>query len=350
MFSKLRSLIFKIDPEKAHNLAIQSLKLNLVSNIFDENKNDPIFKTRIFDKELDNPIGMAAGFDKNAEVYNALFRLGFGFVEVGTVTPLKQYGNPKPRVFRLVEDEALINRLGFNNHGAEVVLDRIKSNKKLGLLGINVGPNKDSNNRLNDYLIGLKKFHEIADYITINISSPNTENLRNFHEESKLQELLASIVREKNNLKSNTPIAVKISPDIDENQINLISEILLENEIKAIIISNTSDSSRDTLSDIQKHQKGGLSGKPIQIKSNILINKFYKLLKGKIKIIGVGGVDSGQAAYDKFLAGADFIQLYTGMVFKGPNIASNIKKNLKYLLLRDGVKNFTEIVGNKSSF
>ena len=350
MFSKLRSLIFKIDPEKAHNLAIQSLKLNLVSNIFDENKNDPIFKTRIFDKELDNPIGMAAGFDKNAEVYNALFRLGFGFVEVGTVTPLKQYGNPKPRVFRLVEDEALINRLGFNNHGAEVVLDRIKSNKKLGLLGINVGPNKDSNNRLNDYLIGLKKFHEIADYITINISSPNTENLRNFHEESKLQELLASIVREKNNLKSNIPIAVKISPDIDENQINLISEILLENEIKAIIISNTSDSSRDTLSDIQKHQKGGLSGKPIQIKSNILINKFYKLLKGKIKIIGVGGVDSGQAAYDKFLAGADFIQLYTGMVFKGPNIASNIKKNLKYLLLRDGVKNFTEIVGNRSSF
>ena len=350
MFSKLRSLIFKIDPEKAHYLAIQSLKFSLVSNIFDENKNDPIFKTRIFDKELDNPIGMAAGFDKNAEVYNALFRLGFGFVEVGTVTPLKQYGNPKPRVFRLVEDEALINRLGFNNHGAEVVLDRIRSNKKLGLLGINVGPNKDSNNRLNDYLIGLKKFHEIADYITINISSPNTENLRNFHEESKLQELLASIVREKNNLKSNIPIAVKISPDIDENQINLISEILLENEIKAIIISNTSDSSRDTLSDIQKHQKGGLSGKPIQIKSNILINKFYKLLKGKIKIIGVGGVDSGQAAYDKFLAGADFIQLYTGMVFKGPNIASNIKKNLKYLLLRDGVKNFTEIVGNKSSF
>ena len=348
MFSKLRSLIFKIDPEKAHNLAIQSLKFNLVSNIFDENKNDPIFKTRIFDKELDNPIGMAAGFDKNAEVYNALFRLGFGFVEVGTVTPLKQYGNPKPRVFRLVEDEALINRLGFNNHGAEVVLDRIKANKKLGLLGINIGPNKDSSNRLNDYLIGLKKFHEVADYIAINISSPNTENLRNFHKESKLKELLASILREKNNLKSNTPIAVKISPDIDENQINLISEILLENEIKAIIISNTSDSSRDTLSDIQKHQKGGLSGKPIQIKSNILINKFYKLLKGKIKIIGVGGVDSGQAAYDKFLAGADFIQLYTGMVFKGPNIASNIKKNLKDLLLRDGVKNFTEIVGNKS--
>ena len=347
MFSKLRPLLFKIDPEKAHNLAIQSLKFNLVSNVFDETKNDPIFHTTIFNKELDNPIGIAAGFDKNAEVYNPLFRLGFGFVEVGTITPLKQYGNTKPRVFRLVEDEALINRLGFNNHGADIVLDRIKSNKNLGLLGINIGPNKDSNDRLNDYLIGLKTFHQVADYITINISSPNTENLRNFHEETKLQELLKSILREKNNLKSEVPIAVKISPDIDENQINLISEILLENEIKMIIISNTSESSRNDLKNIQKHQKGGLSGKPIEIKSNILINKFYKLLNGKIKIIGVGGVDSGQAAYDKFLAGADFIQLYTGMVFKGPNIASIIKKDLKDLLLRDGVKNYTEIVGNK---
>ena len=347
MFSKLRPLLFKIDPEKAHNLAIQSLKFNLVSNVFDETKNDPIFHTTIFNKELDNPIGIAAGFDKNAEVYNPLFRLGFGFVEVGTITPLKQYGNTKPRVFRLVEDEALINRLGFNNHGADIVLDRIKSNKNLGLLGINIGPNKDSNDRLNDYLIGLKTFHQVADYITINISSPNTENLRNFHEETKLQELLKSILKEKDNLKSEVPIAVKISPDIDENQINLISEILLENEIKMIIISNTSESSRNYLKNIQKHQKGGLSGKPIEIKSNILINKFYKLLNGKIKIIGVGGVDSGQAAYDKFLAGADFIQLYTGMVFKGPNIASIIKKDLKDLLLRDGVKNYTEIVGNK---
>ena len=163
-----------------------------------------------------------------------------------------------------------------------------------------------------------------------------------------MQELLKSILEEKKDLKSDVPIAVKISPDIDENQINLISEILLQNEIKAIIISNTSESSRNSLSDIQRHQKGGLSGKPIEKKSNILISKFYKLLKGNIKIIGVGGVDSGQAAYDKFLAGADFVQLYTGMVFKGPNIAGIIKKDLKDLLLRDGVKNFTEIIGNKT--
>ncbi|WP_435085688.1 quinone-dependent dihydroorotate dehydrogenase [Candidatus Pelagibacter bacterium nBUS_33] len=348
MFSKLRPLIFKVDPEKAHTLAIKSLKFNLIPNIFDESKNDPIFQTKIFDKDLDNPIGMAAGFDKNAEVYNSLFKLGFGFVEVGTITPLKQYGNPKPRVFRLVEDEALINRLGFNNHGAEIVKDRIKRNNKMGLLGINIGPNKDFNDRLNDYLIGLKTFYDDADYITINISSPNTENLRTFHEGNKLQHLLKSIMLEKKNLKSNIPIAVKISPDINENQVNLISEILLEYEIKAIIISNTSEATRDKLSDIRRHQKGGLSGKPIKEKSNILINRFYKLLKGKIKIIGVGGVDSGKSAYEKLTAGADYVQLYTGMVFKGPNIAGIIKKDLKELLIRDGVKNYTEIVGNKS--
>ena len=348
MYSNLRSLIFKIDPERAHFLAIQSLKLNLVSNIFDENKNDPILKTKLFNQDLDNPIGIAAGFDKNAEVYNPLFKLGFGFVEVGTVTPLKQYGNEKPRVFRLVEDQALINRLGFNNHGSDTILNRIKSNKKLGVLGVNVGPNKDSNDRLNDYLIGLEKFSEVADYITINISSPNTENLRNFHEENKLKELLKSVSEKKKQLKTEIPIAVKISPDINENQIDLISEILLENEISAIIISNTSEASRETLQNIQRHQKGGLSGKPIEKKSNLLISKFYKLIKGKIKIIGVGGVDSGKAAYDKFLLGADYVQLYTGMVFQGPNIAGMIKKDLKELLIRDGVKNFTEIVGNKT--
>ena len=348
MFSKIRPLIFKVDPEKAHTLAIKSLKLNLIPNIFDENKNDPIFQTTIFEKDLDNPIGMAAGFDKNAEVYNALFKLGFGFVEVGTITPLKQYGNPKPRVFRLVEDEALINRLGFNNHGAKIVKERIKRNKKLGLLGINIGPNKDSSDRLNDYLIGLKTFYDDADYITINISSPNTENLRTFHEGNKLQDLLKAIMTERKNLKSNVPITVKVSPDINEDQVNQITEILLDHEIKAIIVSNTSEATRDKLSNIQRHQKGGLSGKPIEERSNYLINKFYKLLKGKIKIIGVGGVDSGQAAYDKFEAGADFVQLYTGMVFRGPNIAGIIKKDLKELLIRDGVKNYTEIIGNKT--
>ena len=347
MFSNLRSLIFKLDPETAHNLAIKSLKFNFVPNILDEDKNNPLFKTNLFNKDLDNPIGMAAGFDKNAEVYNSLFKLGFGFVEVGTITPLKQYGNPKPRVFRLVEDEALINRLGFNNSGAKNVVNRIRSNDPLGLLGINIGPNKNSKNRLDDYVECLKTFHEVANYITINISSPNTEDLRSFHDQTKLNELLQTIYKEKKNLNSNIPIAVKVSPDINEKEINKISEVLLNNSIEAVIISNTPDSTRDKLYNIQSHQKGGLSGKPIEEKSSKLINKFFKILNGRIKIIGVGGVDSGKSAYEKFLAGANYVQLYTGMVFRGPNIVNIIKKELKELLFKDGVKNFSEIIGNK---
>ena len=345
MFANIRSLIFKLDPETAHNLAIKSLKFNFVPNILDDDKDNPLFKTKLFNRDLENPIGMAAGFDKNAEVYNTLFRLGFGFVEVGTITPLKQFGNPKPRVFRLVEDEALINRLGFNNLGAQNVVERIRSNKQTGLLGINIGPNKDTKNRLGDYVECLKIFHQNADYITVNISSPNTEDLRSFHDQIKLNELLEIINKEKKKLSSKIPIAVKVSPDISNDDISKISEVLLSNQIEVIIVSNTSDSTRDSLNNIQKHQKGGLSGKPIKEKSTKLINKFYKLLNGRVKIIGVGGVDSGKSAYEKFLAGANYVQLYTGLVFKGPNIVNMIKKELKELLKKDGVKNFTEIIG-----
>ena len=220
MFLNLRSLIFKLDPETAHNLAIKSLKFSFAPNILDDDKNNPLFKTRLFKKDIENPLGIAAGFDKNAEVYNSLFKLGFGFVEVGTVTPLKQYGNPKPRVFRLVEDEALINRLGFNNLGAKNVLDRIKSKRQIGLLGVNIGPNKDTNDRNSDYIQCFKTFHEVADYITINISSPNTENLRNFHDELKLDELLKIINKEKKDLNTSIPIVVKVSPDINDQDIS----------------------------------------------------------------------------------------------------------------------------------
>ena len=345
MFSNLRSLIFKLDPETAHSLAIKSLKFNFVPKILEEEKNSSLFKSNLFNKDIENPIGMAAGFDKNAEVYNSLFKLGFGFVEVGTITPLKQYGNPKPRIFRLVEDEALINRLGFNNLGAKNIVNRIRKNNPIGLLGINIGPNKDTKDKLSDYIECFKIFHNLADYITVNISSPNTEDLRSFHKQNKLNELLKQLDNEKKLLNSKTPIVVKVSPDIGEKEINQISEVLLDNNVTAIIVSNTSDSMRDNLRNIQSHQKGGLSGKPIELKSTKLINAFYKILNGKVKIIGVGGVDSGKSAYEKFLAGANYIQLYTGMVFRGPNIVNLIKKELKELLLKDGVKNFSEIVG-----
>ena len=217
----------------------------------------------------------------------------------------------------------------------------------MGLLGINIGPNKDSNDRLNDYLIGLRTFHDIADYITINISSPNTENLRSFHEEEKFDELMNSIQEEKIKLKSKIPIVVKISPDISEEQIELVSKILLDHKVSAVIISNTTSGNREKLNDILKHQKGGLSGKPLEEEANKLISKFYKLLKGKIEIIGVGGVDSGESAHRKFLAGASYIQLYTGMVFQGPNIVGKIKKELKEILKADKIKNFGEIIGKK---
>jgi len=345
MFNILRPLIFKFSPEVAHSLAIKALKLNNIP--YSKPKDNHILETTFCEKKLSSPIGVAAGFDKNAEVYNPLFNLGFGFVEVGTITPKPQFGNPKPRVFRLEEDEALINRLGFNNSGSEQISQTIKENNKKGLLGINIGPNKDSENRLEDYLKCLKTFHNVADYITINISSPNTEDLRNFHDQSKLNELLKEIENEKKELNSTIPLAVKVSPDIEDKEINNISDVLLNNNIEVVIISNTSDSTRDSLNNIQKHQKGGLSGKPIEEKSNNLINKFYKILNGRIKIIGVGGVDSGKSAYEKFLAGANYVQLYTGMVYRGPNIVNLIKKELKELLIKDGVKNFSEIIGKK---
>jgi len=349
MFSKFRSLIFKLDPEIAHNLAIKSLKFNFLSSISVQSKSDPMFQTNLFGTKIENPIGLAAGFDKNAEVYNPLFRLGFGFVEVGTITPLKQIGNSKPRIFRLEKDQALINRLGFNNIGAEKVNSIIRSNPQEGLLGINIGPNKDTKDKINDYLICIRTFHDIADYITINISSPNTENLRDFHDQVKFEKLIIAIEQEMKKIKSDTPIVVKISPDILYEEANKISEVLLNHKIQAVIISNTTDKNREHLQSLQKYQKGGLSGKPLESRSNQLINIFYNLLKGKIPIIGVGGVDSGKSAYDKFSAGANFLQLYTGMVYQGPNIVKKIKNELKKILTEKGLNNFKEIIGKKEN-
>ena len=346
MFSKLRSLIFKLDPELAHSLSIKALKLNYIPQFKQEN--NEFLKTNIFGKNIVNPIGMAAGFDKDAEVYNSLFKLGYGFVEVGTITPLKQYGNPKPRIFRLEEDRALINRLGFNNSGAETVSSRIKNNPPTSLLGINIGPNKDTANRVNDYLIGLRTFNNLADYLTINISSPNTENLRSFHNQQELENLISSIDEEKKVLKSKIPIVIKISPDINDNQINEIAEIFLNYRIPAIIISNTTENNRESLINSNKHQKGGLSGKPLELKSNLLIKKFYKILQGKIKIIGVGGADSGKSVYEKLLCGANLIQLYTGMIYEGPNIVNKIIKELNVILKKEGINNLSSIIGSKS--
>ena len=347
MFNVLRPLIFKFNPEIAHSLAIKALKFGYIPPI--KINKSSLLEITFLSKKLNSPVGIAAGFDKNAEVYNSLFNLGFGFVEVGTVTPKRQYGNPKPRVFRLEEDEALINRLGFNNQGCEQISNRIKKNMPKGLLGINIGPNKDSVNRINDYVTCFKKFYKIGDYLTINISSPNTENLRDFHSKKALQELLSAINNEKKNQNSNIPIAVKISPDLNQGQIESIAEILMENNIEIAIISNSTDKNRDNLVNSNKFEKGGLSGKPIEKISNDIISKFYNLIGKKIKIIGVGGVDTAQGVYEKILNGATLVQLYTGMVYKGPNIATQINKELIKILDKDGIKNINEIVGSKKS-
>ena len=346
MFNILRPLIFKFSPEVAHSLAIKALKLNNIP--YSKPKDNHILETTFCEKKLSSPIGVAAGFDKNAEVYNPLFNLGFGFVEVGTITPKPQFGNPKPRVFRLEEDEALINRLGFNNSGSEQISKRIKENNKKGFLGINIGPNKDSTNRIDDYLICFRKFYNLADYITINISSPNTENLRDFHNQDELNSLIDKLKNEKKELNSNIPLAIKVSPDLNDDQINEVSKIIMEQEIGIIIVSNTTDKNRENLKNINKLEKGGLSGKPIEKISNEAISKFYKILKDKTKIIGVGGVSNGQDAFQKIISGATLVQLYTGMVYRGPRIASKISKELIDLLKNKGFKNVSEAIGTKN--
>ena len=346
MFNILRPLIFKFSPEVAHSLAIKALKINNI--LYTKPKDNHILETTFCEKKLSSPIGVAAGFDKNAEVYNPLFNLGFGFVEVGTITPKPQFGNPKPRVFRLEEDEALINRLGFNNSGSEQISQTIKENNKKGFLGINIGPNKDSTNRIDDYLICFRKFYNLADYITINISSPNTENLRDFHNQDELNSLIDKLKNEKKELNSNIPLAIKVSPDLNDDQINEVSKIIMEQEIGIIIVSNTTDKNRENLKNINKLEKGGLSGKPIEKISNEAISKFYKILKDKTKIIGVGGVSNGQDAFQKIISGATLVQLYTGMVYRGPRIASKISTELIDLLKNKGFKNVSEAIGTKN--
>ena len=345
MFSILRPYIFSLDPEVAHDLAIKSLKVNILPKSFFDVEEEELLETNLFNKRLPNPIGLAAGFDKSAEVYNSLFKFGFGFIEIGTVTPNRQFGNPKPRIFRLEQDQALINRLGFNNHGSEIIFKRISDNVPNGFLGINIGPNKDTKNKEEDYFKCLSRLSSHAGYVTINISSPNTEGLRNFHDKIAMKKLFEGINKIKKEKKIDQPIAIKLSPDIKDAEISSIVEIIKKYEIQGIIISNTTDSNRKDLSDVQKNEVGGLSGKPLKNISTNLIKKFYRDTKGKINIIGVGGVDSGQSAFEKITAGATAIQLYTGMVYNGPGVVKDIKKELIEILKKENLKNISEAVG-----
>jgi len=345
MFSVLRPFLFNLDPETAHDLAIKSLKYNPLPRRMFEVEDEEMLKINVLGKNFPNPIGLAAGFDKSAEAYNSLLRLGFGFVEVGTVTPLKQFGNSKPRIFRLEDDQALINRLGFNNDGIEVIKNRIKSEGKKGILGVNIGPNKETKDQKNDFCLGLKNFFKIADYITVNISSPNTEGLRDFHAQEKLEDLIVALNKIKKSNKTNIPLLLKVSPDIKENDIPEIVEVATKNNISAIILTNTTSGNRDNLKSDAKKEEGGLSGEPLQQISTSMIKKFYKQAHGKIPIIGVGGVNSGKSAYEKIIAGASLLQLYTGFVYRGPTTAKDIKKELIKILKVEGVKSIKDVIG-----
>ena len=345
MFSILKPFLFSLDPETAHDLAIKSLKLNPLPQKMFEVEDEQMLKIELLGKIFPNPIGLAAGFDKSAEAYNPLLKLGFGFVEVGTVTPIKQFGNSKPRIFRLEDDGALINRLGFNNDGMEIIRNRIKSDAKTGILGINIGPNKDTKDQKNDFCLGLKNFFDIADYITINISSPNTEGLRDFHDQEKLKDLLLALNKIKKENKTDIPLLLKVSPDIKDNHIYEIVEVAIKNDISAIILTNTTNGNRDNLTSEFKEEEGGLSGNPLHQISTNMIKKFYKELNSQIPIIGVGGVNSGKTAYEKIIAGASLLQLYTSFVYRGPSAAKDIKKELIQILKAEGIKNIKDAVG-----
>ena len=348
MFEKLYKKIFPIlnfiPPELAHNLAIRFFS-NFKNKIKPDNL---ILNIKVCNLKFTNPIGLAAGFDKNGEAYDGLMRLGFGFVEIGTVTINPQFGNKKPRIFRLLEDKAIINRLGFNNIGAEKVLQNIEkydSANGPGLLGINLGKNLDSKELIEDYVKLLKIFNRKASYITLNVSSPNTPGLRELEKKDNLDKLVKKISLFKRKNSVNIPIFLKIDPDISKNQLGDISDIVLSSRIDGVIISNTSIQRSDEL--ISKHasEKGGISGLPIKDTSNKLLKDFYILTNGKIPLIGVGGISNGKDAYERILNGASLIQLYTSLIYKGPSIVNKIKEELVFLLKKDNYKSLEQAVG-----
>jgi len=348
LFEKLYKKIFPIlnfiPPELAHNLAIRFFT-NFKNKI---KPDDLILNIKVCNLKFTNPIGLAAGFDKNGEAYDGLMRLGFGFVEIGTVTLNPQFGNKKPRIFRLFEDKAIINRLGFNNIGAEKVLQNVKkydSANGPGLLGVNLGKNLDSKELVEDYVKLLKIFNRKASYITLNVSSPNTPGLRELEQKDNLDKLVKKISLFKKKNSVNIPVFLKIDPDISKNQLGDIADIILSSTIDGVIISNTSIHRSNELISKHANEKGGISGLPIKETSNKLLKDFYILTNGKIPLIGVGGISDGKDAYERILNGASLIQLYTSLIYKGPSIVSKIKEELAYLLKKDNYKSLNQAVG-----
>lgn len=353
-YSFIRPVLFSLNEEKAHNVAISALKKGFIPKT--KTISGSLLENKVFDIYFPNPVGLAAGFDKNAEVISPLLNQGFGFIEVGTVTLKPQEGNPKPRLFRLEEDKAVINRLGFNNAGIKPFVKNLEEWKKTkeeknlkAVVGVNIGKNKDSEGT-GDYEKLLRKVYGLCDYITINVSSPNTPKLRDLQNKKELDDLLSSLIKARNSLikkgKDYIPLLLKISPDMDKKTLENMARLVLSLHIDGIIVSNTTIGNRGSL----KHEHhsvelGGLSGKPLFSPSTNLLRDVYRLTKGKIPLIGTGGIFSGEDAYDKIRSGASLVQIYTSLVYGGLGLVNKITKELASLLERDGFNNISEAIG-----
>jgi dihydroorotate dehydrogenase len=341
LFEKFgRDLLFAFDPETAHGLSIAALKSGVP--LCTSGKAGDRLRTRIAGIDFPNPLGMAAGYDKNAEAPDGLLRLGFGFVEVGTVTPLPQPGNPRPRIFRLPRDSAVINRLGFNNEGHEKAFERLRLRRGGGVVGVNIGANKDSTDRIADYELGVRRFAGVASYLTVNVSSPNTPGLRNLQGRGMLAELLSRVMAARD-AGSKVPVFLKIAPDLEEADLDDIAAELLDKGVDGLIVSNTTIGRPAIHDDRHAAEAGGLSGRPLFRRSTAVLAKMRRRLGPHMPIVGVGGVDSVETALEKIRAGADLVQLYTGMIYAGPSLPGRIVGDMDRFVMSEGLKNVREI-------
>jgi dihydroorotate dehydrogenase len=335
------------DPEDAHRLAIQGLRLLPPMR---PRPDDPNLGERAIGLNFPNPVGMAAGFDKSAEAPDALLRLGFGFVEIGSVTPKPQAGNPRPRLFRLERDEAVVNRMGFNNDGADAVLRRLANRAHLsGIVGVNVGANKDSADRVDDYVKLIETFAPVASYFTVNVSSPNTPGLRNLQQAAALDDLLAKVIDARERVRRNagdSPVLLKIAPDLSLTELDDVVHIARSRRVDGMIVANTTVARPSTLREqARASEQGGLSGRPLFRLSTRMVAEAYVRAEGAFPLVGVGGIDSGGAALTKIRAGASLIQLYSALIYKGLGLVDDIKNDLASTLLRTGRDSLSEIVG-----
>jgi len=343
----LRPLLFLQDAENAHRLAVRAVALGLVPH-GQKKPDDSILALRLWGRDFSNPIGLAAGFDKNAETLEHIYKFGFGFVEAGSITPKPQIGNPRPRVFRLPAQRAVINRYGMNNQGLEVFTARIKAWRDSGRrdrLGINVSPNKDAADGPRDYVTCIAALAPYADYLVMNISSPNTPGLRGLQNRAELTELLAAATAARDASAMCPPLLVKIAPDLTPDMCVDIAEVVLAAKVDGVIVTNTTVARPDNLPECFKQEAGGLSGAPLFAPSTDILRTMYRLTAGKIPLIGVGGVSCGEEAYAKIRAGASLVQLYTALVYDGPALIPRIKQELAACLRRDGLTQLSQAIG-----